>query len=75
VLFRSSVWASVRYLTGAASIRADRAASSSGVSIRIRHRAGVAAGMRAQYGSTVFLIQAVNPQGKEWFDLVCEVVA
>ena len=68
------VWANIKYLTGTATLKASRPVGQSGVSIRIRFRADVSTGMQAAYGSTVFTIQAANPQGKEWLDLVCEVL-
>ena len=37
-------------------------------------RADVCTGMQAAYGATVYDIKAVLPQGKEWLDLVCEVL-
>lgn len=70
----ADVWANIKYQSGAAAIKADREASINRVSIRIRYRSDVTAGMHAAYGATTFVIQAVNPQGREWLDLVCEVV-
>lgn len=69
-----TVWANIKYLTGSAAIKADRATGQAGVSIRIRWRADVSTGMHAAYGSTVYEIKAALPQGKEWLDLVCEVL-
>lgn len=69
-----NVWANIRYLTGSATIKSDRQAATNRVSIRIRHRADVTPGMHAVWVSTTFVIQAVNPQGKEFLDLVCEVL-
>lgn len=68
------VWANIKYLTGTAAIKADRAGGVAGVSIRIRWRADVSTGMHAAFGATVYEIKAVLPQGKEWLDLVCEVL-
>lgn len=70
----ADVWANIKYQTGTASIKADREASINRVSIRIRWRADVHPAMRATFGTTTFVIQAVNPSGRVWLDLVCEVV-
>lgn len=69
----ASVWADIKFLTGTASIRADRVTARAGVSIRIRWRADVCTGMQAVHNATVFVVQSVLPQGREWLDLVCEV--
>ena len=71
----ATVWANIRYQSGTAAIKADREASVNRVSIRIRFRTDVVDAMHATFGTTVFLIRAVNPQGREWLDLVCEVVS
>jgi len=69
------LWASVRHLTGLSAIKAGADTSSSKVSIRIRQRA-VDAGQRIVYGSQVFDILAVLPNGKNTFiDLVCEATS
>ncbi len=70
----ASVWGSIKYQTGSAAIKADRATGSAAVSIRIRWRADVYTGMHAAYGATVYDIKSVLPQGHEWLDLVCEVL-
>lgn len=68
------VWANIKYQTGSAAIKADRATGQASVSIRIRWRADVCTGMQAAYGATVYEIKNPLPQGKEWLDLVCEVL-
>lgn len=70
----ASVWANIKYLTGTAAIKADRTTGMASVSIRIRWRADVSTGMHAAYGATVYEIKSALPQGKEWLDLVCEVL-
>lgn len=68
------VWANIKYQTGSAALKADRTTGQASVSIRIRYRADVCTGMQAAYGATVYDIKAALPQGKEWLDLVCEVL-
>ena len=71
------VWASIRHLSGVESIKADAPVSTVRASIRIRYRAGVNAGMRVVHNLTAYNITAVMPDvgGREFVDLVCEVVA
>ena len=72
----AELWASVLYLSGLSAIKAGADVSISKVSIRIRHRAGLNAGMRVLHDGKVFDIQAVLPDGaRQFVDLVCEVVA
>lgn len=72
----AELWASVRYLSGLSAIKSGADVSISKVSVRIRHRTGLDAGMRVLHDGQVFDIQAVLPDGKRQFvDLVCEVVA
>jgi len=72
----AELWASVRYLSGLSAIKASADVSISQVSIRIRHRTGLDAGMRVLHDGQVFDIKAALPDGKRQFvDLVCEVVA
>ncbi|SFB74192.1 phage head-tail adaptor, putative, SPP1 family [Polaromonas sp. OV174] len=72
----AKVWANVRYLSGIQTIKSDAPVSIAKASIRIRRRTDVVAGMRALLGETVFEIKAVLPdeQGREFVDLVCEVL-
>jgi SPP1 family predicted phage head-tail adaptor len=71
-----SPWANVRYLNGSESIKAGADTSTAKASIRIRYRTGLNSGMRVELGSTVYQIKAVLPdeQGKDYVDLVCEVI-
>lgn len=71
----ATVWANVRYNSGAESIKAGEDTSVVKASVRIRHRLGVLASMRAVYGAEVFEIKAVLPNRlKGYVDLVCEVI-
>lgn len=71
----ATVWANVRYNSGAESIKAGADTSVVKASIRIRYRAGVLADMRAVHGTEVFEIKAVLPaKRKGYVDLVCEVI-
>lgn len=68
-------WANIRYPSGLATIKAGADVSAVKASIRIRHRSGLDAGMRARYLTEVFDIKAVLPdRRREYIDLVCEVV-
>lgn len=70
----ATVWSNIRHMSGSEAIRAGMEGSTVKASIRIRHRAGVTAAMRVLYGSTVYKILAVLPDGgREFIDLVCEV--
>lgn len=68
----AELWADIRHLSGAESIRGDAPLSTLRASIRIRWRSGLDAGMRVVHGATVYEIKAPVPQGREWIDLVCE---
>lgn len=69
-------WASIKTLSGLGTIKADAQTSVVKTSIRIRYRTDVVAGMHALHGATVYDIKAVLPDdaGREFTDLVCEVV-
>jgi SPP1 family predicted phage head-tail adaptor len=69
----ATVWANIRHLSGAESIRSDVSVSEVKASIRIRFRMDVTAAMRAVYGTTIYDIRAVLPDavGREYCDLVC----
>lgn len=70
----SDVWANIKYLNGVQAIKADAQASLTKVSIRLRYREDVRAGMRATSGGKVFDIEGVLPDSKRLFvDLVCKV--
>jgi SPP1 family predicted phage head-tail adaptor len=70
----ATVWADVKHLNGAETIRAGADVSTVQASIRIRYGTTVDAGMRVMHGSTVYEIKAVLPNKKEFIDLVCEVI-
>jgi SPP1 family predicted phage head-tail adaptor len=71
----AQVWGDMRYQSGVSAIKSGADMSVVNVSVRIRYRDGVNAGMRVVHGSTVMDVQAVLPHGREWLDLVCEVAA
>jgi SPP1 family predicted phage head-tail adaptor len=74
----ASLWANIRYMTGAEAIRAGAAASISKVSIQIRKRAGVVPTMRfLGADGVVYQIEAVLPdmQSRDRINVVCEVIA
>lgn len=70
------VWANIRHLSGAQAIKADAVTSTVRVSIRIRLRSDITAGMRIAHGPTNYVIKAVLPDAarRVFMDLVCEVV-
>lgn len=70
------VWAGIKVGTGAERIRAGAVTSTVQVSIRIRVRAGIDAGMRVVHGAVVYNILAVPPDGtcRTYMDMVCEVI-
>lgn len=73
----ATVWAHIRHPGGLEAIKADAVVSVVQASVRIRYRAGLTAGMRLLHGATVYEISAVLPDeaGRQWTDLVCQVVA
>lgn len=73
----AQVWGNILAPTGMGAIRdmqGDLSASVARVSIRMRYRTDINAGMRAVCGSQTFDIQGVLPDqaGHEYTDLVCE---
>ena len=71
----ATIWANVRHLSGTESIKAGADVSVVRASFRIRHRAGIDAGMRLLAGGAVYDIEAVLPGGRrEWMDLAAKRV-
>ena len=71
-----SIAADVRFLVGLEAIKADAAAARQRASVRIRHRPGLTADMRALIDGAPFEIKSIQPIGRrEWLDLVCERLA
>lgn len=67
--------ADVKHLSGLGAIKADAEVSIVRVSIRIRRRAGIDAGMRVLFASQIYALKAVLPgPTREYIDLVCELV-
>jgi SPP1 family predicted phage head-tail adaptor len=68
------VWANIKHLNGAESIKADADTSLVKASIRIRRISGVTAAMRVHHGDVVYEIKAVLPDevGRQHIDLSCE---
>ena len=73
----ATVWADIRMKSGLEAIKAGASVSVVQASIRVRYRAGITAGMRVVHNLTAYNITAVQPDvgGREFVDLVCEVVA
>ena len=69
-------WANIRHQRGMEALRSDRPVSEVGTSIRLRYCTDLDAGMRVEFGSTVYEIEAVLPdeQQRTWTDLVCKAV-
>lgn len=64
--------ANVRHRSGMSTIKADADVSVSRVSIRIRRRTDVNAGMRVLFDGQVYEIDDVLPgESREYIDLVC----
>ena len=71
----AAVWADVVHNSGLETIKADASASIVRASIRVRFRTDVKADMRVVKGADVYEVKAVLPdQGREYCDLVCELV-
>lgn len=72
----ADLWADIRMKSGLESIKAGAPVSVVPVSIRIRYRAGVNAGMRVVHNLVAYEIKAVMPDVsvREFLDLACEVV-
>lgn len=72
----ATLWADIRMKSGLESIKAGAPVSVVAASVRIRYRAGVNAGMRVVHNLQAYDIKAVMPDvsGREFLDLVCEVV-
>ncbi len=70
-------WGDIRHTGGLESIKAGATTSSVQASIRRRYRTGIDSGMRVVSGGTTYGILAVLPDaaGREYLDLVCEVIA
>lgn len=67
--------ANVLHKSGLGTIKADAEVSIVRASIRIRRRAGVDAGMRVLFGSSIYSIEAALPgPTREYMDLVCKLI-
>ena len=73
----AEVWVDIRYLNGKEYLAAQIEVSKASVSMRIRWRTDVDAGMRVLHGSDIYNIEAVLPdmQGRVHLDLVCSTGA
>ncbi len=69
-------WADIRHTGGLESIKAGATTSTVQASIRRRYTTSINAGQRVVSGGTTYNILAVLPDaaGREYIDLVCEVV-
>lgn len=74
--FGTPLWANIKHNSGAESIKAGAEASVVKASIRIRYNTGITTAMRVVGDLSTYNIMAVLPDmgGKEYTDLVCEVV-
>lgn len=71
----AAVWSDIKHLSGISTIKAGVDVSIVQVSIRIRHRTGLNAGMRVVHGADIYDIRAVLPDGvKQYVDLLCQKV-
>ena len=73
----ATVWGDVRLRSGLESVKAGTVVSTVQASVRIRYRTGITAGMRLLVDSVAYGIVAVQPDvgGREYVDLVCEIVS
>lgn len=73
----ATVWADIRMKSGLEAIKAGAPVSVVQASVRIRYRSGVNAGMRLVHNLQAYEILAVQPDvgGREYVDLVCQVVS
>lgn len=72
----ASVWADVRHLSGVSAIKAGADVSVVQVSVRIRHREGLNAGMRVTHAGAHYDVMAALPDGRnQYIDLVCKAVS
>lgn len=73
----ATLWGDVRLRSGLESIKAGATVSVVQASVRIRYRTGINAGMRVLVDSVPYEVLAVQPDvgGREYVDLVCQVVS
>ena len=73
----ATVWGDVRLRSGLESVKAGSVVSTVQASVRIRYRTGINAGMRVLVDSVPYEVLAVQPDvgGREYVDLVCQVVS
>lgn len=72
----AKVWANIRHLSGSETIRAGAEGSSVRVSIRMRWRTGINAGMRVVHDGQIYDIEAPLPDaGRQYLDLVCKLAS
>lgn len=69
-------WADIRQTGGLEAIKAGAVTAKVQASIRLRYRTGISSGMRVLCGDVAYNVLAVLPDlvGKEYTDLVCEVI-
>ena len=73
----ATLWGDVRLRSGLESVKAGAVVSTVQASVRIRYRTGIHAGMRVLVGAVPYEVLAVQPDvgGREYVDLVCQVVS
>lgn len=72
----ATVWANIKHTSGIEQIKAGAEMSTVKVSIQIRYKTGLNAGMRVAHGADNYNIVAVlhDIGGKEYTNLVCEQI-
>lgn len=71
----ATIWADVRFQTGAEVLRAGAEVAVKRISARIRARAGLDTGWRVRYQGEVFDVKSALPDAdRSFIFLVCEVV-
>lgn len=72
----ATVWANVKHTSGIEQIKTSAETSTVKVSVQVRYRAGLNAGMRVSHSGNFYNILAVLPdtETKSYVNLVCELV-
>ncbi|MNV28992.1 Phage head-tail joining protein [compost metagenome] len=70
-------WASIRYVSGVAAIKAGAEQEITKASIRVPYRRDVVMGMRITRGPDTYVVDAVLPDegGRQHVDLVCRLLS
>ncbi|MCW3151946.1 phage head closure protein [Achromobacter spanius] len=72
-----SAWASIRFISGVAAIKAGAEQEVTKASIRLTYRRNVEMGMRVRHGTDVYRVEVVLPdeEHRKHVDLVCRLLS